>query len=134
AAVVQVASGATVSVVARGVRAPLAEVDLSGMAEAEALAEVSRLAEEDHAAGFELSEAPLLRFSLIRLGPERHRLVITNHHILMDGWPMRDMGGELAALYATGGDAGGCGRPTPCWDDLACLSGPEPAQPGQARP
>src|SRR5439155_8757835 len=88
AAFVQVASGATVSVVARDVQAPLVEVDLSHMDEAEALAEAGRLAEADHAAGFELSQAPLLRFTLIRLGPDRHRLVITNHHILMDGWSM----------------------------------------------
>src|SRR5437899_2992359 len=55
AAFVQVASGATVSVVARDVRPALAEVDLSSLAEAEALAEAARLAEEDHAAGFELA-------------------------------------------------------------------------------
>src|SRR5205807_9146527 len=61
AAFVQVSSGATVQVIARGVTVPLAEVDLSHMAEAEALAEAGRLAEEDHAAGFDLSEAPLLR-------------------------------------------------------------------------
>src|SRR5205823_9853515 len=73
AAFVQVASGATVSVVARDVEAPLVQVDLSQRQEAEALAEAARLAEEDHAAGFELSQAPLLRFSLMRLGPERHR-------------------------------------------------------------
>src|SRR5207302_8900637 len=36
AAFVQVSSGATVQVIARGVTAPLAEVDLSGMDEAEA--------------------------------------------------------------------------------------------------
>src|SRR5207244_2334635 len=104
AAFVQVASGATVSVVARDVRPALAEVDLSSLAEAEALAEAARLAEEDHAAGFELSQAPLLRFSLMRLGPERHRLVITNHHILMDGWSMPVLLVELAALYESGGD------------------------------
>src|SRR5205085_10850502 len=113
AAFVQVASGATVSVVAREVEAPLVEVDLSHIEEAEALAEAGRLAEADHAAGFELSQAPLLRFTLIRLGPDRHRLVITNHHILMDGWSMPVMVGELAALYASGGDDGGLGRPTP---------------------
>jgi len=132
AAFVQVASGATVSVVAREVEAPLVEVDLSHMEEAEALAEAGRLAEADHARGFELSEAPLLRFTLIRLGPDRHRLVITNHHILMDGWSMPVMVGELAALYASGGDDGGLGRPTPYRDYLAWLSRQDAAQARQA--
>src|SRR5437764_2498091 len=132
AAFVQVASGATVSVVAREVEAPLVEVDLSAMEEAEALAEAGRLAEADHARGLELSEAPLLRFTLIRLGPDRHRLVITNHHILMDGWSMPVMVGELAALYASGGDDGGLGRPTPYRDYLAWLSRQDAAQARQA--
>src|SRR5436305_9953533 len=132
AAFVQVASGATVSVVAREVELPLVEVDLSAMEEADALAEAGRLAEADHARGFELSEAPLLRFTLIRLGPDRHRLVITNHHILMDGWSMPVMVGELAALYASGGDDGGLGAATPYRDYLAWLSRQDAAQARQA--
>src|SRR2546427_222042 len=132
AAFVQVASGATVSVVARDVRPALAEVDLSSLAEAEALAEAARLAEEDHAAGFELSQAPLLRFSLIRLGPERHRLIITNHHILMDGWSMPVLLGELAALYESGGDDEALGAATPYRDYLAWLSRQDAAAAGEA--
>jgi len=121
AAFVQVSSGATVAVVGRGVTLPLVEVDLSGMAEAEALAEAGRLAEEDHAAGFDLSQAPLLRFTLVRLGPQRHRLVMTNHHILIDGWSVPVLFGELAALYASGGDDAPLGRVTPYRDYLAWL-------------
>src|SRR3989475_4823718 len=132
AAFVQVASGATVGVVARDVRAPLVEVDLSALGEAEALAEAARLAGQDHARGFELSEAPLLRFLLIRLGPQRHRLVITNHHLLIDGWSMPVLVGELAALYASGGDGGALGAVTPYRDYLAWLGRQDAAAAGEA--
>src|SRR2546426_10252604 len=48
AAFVQVASGATVGVVARDVRAPLVEVDLPALGGAEAPAGAARLAGEGH--------------------------------------------------------------------------------------
>src|SRR2546427_740548 len=84
------------------------------------------------ARAFELSEAPLLRFLLIRRGPERHRLVITNHHILMDGWSMPELVGELAALYASGGDGGALGAVTPYRDYLAWLGRQDAAAAGEA--
>ena len=48
---------------------------------------------------------PLLRFALIRLSADEHRLVLTNHHILMDGWSMPVLVRELLTLYARHGDA-----------------------------
>ncbi|HSK75118.1 MAG TPA: amino acid adenylation domain-containing protein, partial [Thermoanaerobaculia bacterium] len=46
-----------------------------------------------------LSEAPLLRFSLIRLGRE-HGLIWTAHHLLMDGWSLPLLVQELQSVYA----------------------------------
>ncbi|WP_271537163.1 non-ribosomal peptide synthetase, partial [Bradyrhizobium sp. CCBAU 45321] len=48
-----------------------------------ALADVSR---QEQAAGFDLSRPPLQRVRLIRLGDDRHWLIWTHHHILLDGW------------------------------------------------
>ncbi|MCA1359979.1 non-ribosomal peptide synthase/polyketide synthase [Bradyrhizobium sp. IC3069] len=48
-----------------------------------ALADVSR---QEQAAGFDLSRPPLQRVRLIRLGNDRHWLIWTHHHILLDGW------------------------------------------------
>ena len=48
-----------------------------------ALADVSR---QEQAAGFDLSKPPLQRVRLIRLGEDRHWLIWTHHHILLDGW------------------------------------------------
>src|SRR6476646_3531436 len=40
----------------------------------------------DQAAGFVLSQPPLLRCTLVRLGERRWRLLFGNHHALMDSW------------------------------------------------
>ena len=60
---------------------------------------------------------------LVRLGPAGHRLVLTNHHILIDGWSLPLLVGELFAAYAAGGDAGGLPPVTPYRDYLALLAG-----------
>lgn len=41
---------------------------------------------DDEAVPFELTVAPLMRFTLVRLGEERHRLLWSLHHALADGW------------------------------------------------
>ena len=61
-------AGEAVQVVAREVVLPWREVDLSGLAEDEALAEVERLAGVERGKRFDLSVAPLLRLLLVRLG------------------------------------------------------------------
>ncbi|XUM24979.1 amino acid adenylation domain-containing protein [Bradyrhizobium oligotrophicum S58] len=37
---------------------------------------------------FRFDGTPLLRLMLLRLAPERHALVISNHHVLLDGWSL----------------------------------------------
>ncbi|GGS36128.1 non-ribosomal peptide synthetase [Actinokineospora fastidiosa] len=54
----------------------------------------------DRAERFDLTRPPLIRFTLVKRGPGRHTLVMTNHHILVDGWSMPIMVRELFQLYA----------------------------------
>ncbi|MET3457534.1 non-ribosomal peptide synthase/polyketide synthase [Pseudomonas kilonensis] len=54
----------------------------------------------DLARGFDLTQAGLLRVTLIQLSDERHHLIFTNHHILMDGWSSAQMLGEVLQRYA----------------------------------
>ncbi|MEU1150727.1 amino acid adenylation domain-containing protein [Streptomyces sp. NPDC005863] len=56
---------------------------------------------------FDPARPPLIRFLLSRVGPAEHKLVITNHHALLDGWSMPLVGRALLALYAelSGGPA-----------------------------
>ncbi|MET0650677.1 MAG: amino acid adenylation domain-containing protein, partial [Pyrinomonadaceae bacterium] len=82
----------------RPFRLPVREVppDAGHLAEAEVL----RLAAEEAARPFDLTEGPLLRVSLFRLKPDAHILVLAVHHIISDGWSMGVLVRELSALYA----------------------------------
>ncbi|MFD7663920.1 amino acid adenylation domain-containing protein [Streptomyces sp. NPDC059788] len=115
-------SGDAVQVVAREVELPWREADVSGLGGAEADAEAERLAARERAERFDPAVPPLLRLLLIRLGTERHRLVITSHHVLMDGWSMPVLLNELTTVYAADGDAGGLPRAARYRDYLAWLN------------
>ena len=101
--------------------APWRLLDLSSLDEATRASEANRIVAEDRAARFDLAAAPLLRFALLRLGARQHRLVLTNHHLLMDGWSAPVLVRELLALYASRGDAAALPRLTPYRDYLAYL-------------
>jgi len=49
---------------------------------------------------FDLSQAPLLRAHVLRIGENRHLLVLLIHHIVADGWSLGVIERELSALYA----------------------------------
>ena len=53
----------------------------------------------DRQAGFSLNEAPLLRATLIQTGLNDRCIVLTSHHILLDGWSMSLLLGELGVIY-----------------------------------
>lgn len=48
---------------------------------------------------FDLLNAPALRVRWFRLGPEEHRLLVTMHEILLDGWGATVLFQRLAELY-----------------------------------
>jgi len=96
----QLVSGETVQVVVGEVDIPWREADVSHLGEADAAAEVERLLAEDQARRFDVTRAPLLRLMLIRLGEGRHRLVVTTHHVLLDGWSTPIILGEMSTGYA----------------------------------
>ncbi len=114
-------SGETVQVIAREAALPWRAEDLSRLAEADALSEAGRLAEDERSRRFDPAVAPLLRLLLIRLGDERHRLVLTSHHVVMDGWSMAVLFNELPAVYAADGTTHGLPRTTSYRDYLVWL-------------
>ncbi|MFF4011887.1 amino acid adenylation domain-containing protein, partial [Streptomyces sp. NPDC001717] len=109
-----------VQVVVPEVVLPWREADLSGLSEADAEAEAGRLARAEQAR-FDLATPPLLRVLLVRLGAGRHRLFVTLHHIVLDGWSLPVLFGELSELYAARGDAGGMPPVTSYREYLAWL-------------
>ncbi|RVW00523.1 amino acid adenylation domain-containing protein [Rhodococcus spongiicola] len=63
-------------------------------------AEADRVLAEDRARRFDMGTAPLFRALLMRMGDDGYRLVLTYHHILLDGWSMPLLVRELLELYA----------------------------------
>ncbi len=58
-----------------------------------------RLCAAERAAVCDLAEGPVLRAALIRTAADRHQLVLTNHHIVLDGWSLPILLGEIFAGY-----------------------------------
>ncbi|MFH8707046.1 amino acid adenylation domain-containing protein [Streptomyces rubrogriseus] len=114
-------NGAWAQLVLHEVDLPWQDADLSTLPEEERRAEADRLAAADRARRFDLGRPPLLRFTAIRLSADRVRLVMTNHHIVLDGWSMPVLLRELMALYAAEGDASALPRVRPYRDYLAWL-------------
>ncbi|HEV2681081.1 MAG TPA: amino acid adenylation domain-containing protein, partial [Rhodanobacter sp.] len=63
-----------------------------------------------------------LRFTLIRLSPQRYRMLFTHHHVLLDGWSMPILLPELFAIYHAGGDHRALPYVRPYRDYLAWLA------------
>ncbi|MGH3913753.1 MAG: amino acid adenylation domain-containing protein, partial [Pseudonocardiaceae bacterium] len=114
-------SGQPVQIIARQVTLPWHELDLTGLAQEQQQIALARLLTEDRARPFDLARPPLLRLTLVRLGAQQHRLVLTNHHILLDGWSMAVLVGELWMLYAQRGNSTGLGRVRSYRDYLSWL-------------
>ncbi|KOG47215.1 hypothetical protein ADK38_45900, partial [Streptomyces varsoviensis] len=48
---------------------------------------------------FDLARPPLLCLTLLKLGDAHHRLVLSNHHLLLDGWSLPVLVRELFQFY-----------------------------------
>ncbi|MBB0228019.1 non-ribosomal peptide synthetase [Streptomyces calidiresistens] len=96
-----------VQVVPREFETPVVVHDLSGPDEEERAARLAELVAAEESVRFDLADPPLLRFTVVRLGEHTWRLMFCCHHILLDGWSMPLVLGELFELYRRGGDATG---------------------------
>ena len=75
-------------------------IDLRHLPAADREAEAKRLAVEDSLKLFQLSEGPLFRALLVHLTDNEHRLILTLHHIIFDGYSIyRVLLPEVATLY-----------------------------------
>ncbi|GAC56445.1 putative non-ribosomal peptide synthetase [Gordonia hirsuta DSM 44140 = NBRC 16056] len=100
-AFVRVPSGAVVTVIVDGVRAGWREVDL-GAADRETVEErIAGIEREEKLKPFALDASPLLRVVVVRYDGGL-AVVITNHHLLFDGWSGPLVMADLLAIYGTG--------------------------------
>ncbi|WP_436534841.1 amino acid adenylation domain-containing protein [Actinoplanes sp. HUAS TT8] len=110
------AAGTAVQVVPAGAPVPFTQVTVDA-------AGFEALVADERRRRFDLEEPPLLRFVLATLGDGDHRLVLTQHHLLMDGWSgplaMRDLFASYAQI--------GVEKPRPFTDYLAWLAAQDAA-------
>jgi amino acid adenylation domain-containing protein/non-ribosomal peptide synthase protein (TIGR01720 family) len=111
-----------VQIIPRRVELPWHEVDLSEGDEPARQAALDEVMRADRVRGFDLTAPPLVRFTLVRLGGRRYRFILTNHHILLDGWSMAVLLRELFTLYIQRGDDAGLPRVTPYRDYLGWIA------------
>ncbi|MGQ0678278.1 MAG: amino acid adenylation domain-containing protein [Actinomycetota bacterium] len=92
--------GRPAQVIRPAVSLKLAFHDLSHLGADRAQAESALLIDAMNAQVFDLEAPPLLCGQVHRLGPSRHILGLTVHHLISDGWSARVMRYELAANYS----------------------------------
>ncbi|MFD3507521.1 amino acid adenylation domain-containing protein [Nocardia sp. NPDC058666] len=86
--------------------------------------EFDSIAESERRVPFVLSRGPALRVLLLNVtdAPEpRKRMILTAHHILMDGWAVAVFFQELLAVYRAGGTLDGLPAPRPYRDYIGWL-------------
>jgi amino acid adenylation domain-containing protein/non-ribosomal peptide synthase protein (TIGR01720 family) len=92
--------GQAVQIIKPSLTLTLPAEDLTGLPESERESETKRLAAQEAQAPFSLTEGPLIRAKLLRLGRQGHVLLVTVHHIVFDGWSTGVLLKEVTALYA----------------------------------
>ncbi|PWV47944.1 amino acid adenylation domain-containing protein [Nocardiopsis sp. L17-MgMaSL7] len=98
------------------------ETDLSDLPAVEARRRFEHIRVGQRERRFDLSRPPLIRHVLVHLPDDRDVLVLTFHHIVMDGWSGELYNAELMDLYLRGGDDAGLPAPRPYRDYLVWLA------------
>ncbi|MGH4018676.1 MAG: non-ribosomal peptide synthase/polyketide synthase, partial [Pseudonocardiaceae bacterium] len=90
-----------VQVVHRQVALPTTHYDWRGLSSAADRDRKLRQAlADDHAAGMDLTAAPLMRVTIADLADDQVLLVWTSHHIVLDGWSLAQVFAEVCEQYA----------------------------------
>ena len=116
------ATGAVVQVVPEDVVLGWQHVDVSSRPRVEQEREVAAAARAELDRPWHPARPPLIRFVLVTLGATEHRLVLTNHHALLDGWSMPLVCRQLFAIYDEIGGGAPAPRTAPVTDFLRWLA------------
>ncbi|WP_437656313.1 non-ribosomal peptide synthase/polyketide synthase [Sorangium sp. So ce1182] len=84
---------------AHPVELPVVDLSATPGSEADREERARLVAQEEACAPFDLARGPVLRVRLVKLAGRDHRLLVTMHHIVSDGWSMNVMMDEIGTLY-----------------------------------
>lgn len=96
----QAIDGQPVQVIAPDLTLAIHLVDLQHLPAADRATQTAALLDQEVRQPFDLTQAPLLRVTLMRLDREEHLFVLNLHHIIGDGWSFSLLTQELSTFYA----------------------------------
>lgn len=85
----------------------IAEAPIQYFSSADLVAELAKDADLEtfiaaqSAITFDLAQGPFLRFTLMETGPDQHKLLMTIHHLIADGWSIEVVWTEISRLYTS---------------------------------
>jgi amino acid adenylation domain-containing protein len=85
--------------VLRGVEMPWDERDWRGLDRPAQQAALEALMREDRERGYALNRPPATRLYVMRTADDEHRVLWSFHHLVLDGWSMSLLLGEVFRLY-----------------------------------
>ena len=94
-----ISPGHTVQIIGDAPSSLLKILDWQDVSEAQQLTAIQQFAIEEAQYRFDLTQAPLLRATLVILSQQQYVLLVTMHHIVSDGWSIGIFVRELSALY-----------------------------------
>ncbi|HKR96294.1 MAG TPA: condensation domain-containing protein, partial [Candidatus Angelobacter sp.] len=111
-----------VQIIPKDFSVPWDTLDLSALEPQERERSWTEFVKRDSLVRFDPSASPLFRFHLVRWSPKEFRLLITTHHILIDGWSTFLMIEEFQQIYKHHGNAATLPRVTAFRDYLTWLT------------
>ncbi|GLV55541.1 hypothetical protein KDH_23850 [Dictyobacter sp. S3.2.2.5] len=88
-----------VQVVQQTADLPWQELDWRGNSSVTQQGYLDELLSADRQRGFEMNQAPLLRIALLRIAHQEYYLLVTYHHLLLDGWSLAETLREVLVTY-----------------------------------
>ncbi|MEC5271177.1 non-ribosomal peptide synthetase [Caldifermentibacillus hisashii] len=91
--------GEILQLVYKNVSVSFSYKDWSHLSEEEQSRKYEKLEDIERKKEFNLEEPPLMRILLIKVGPEKHRVLWTHHHVILDGWSIPLVLKDVFAYY-----------------------------------
>jgi amino acid adenylation domain-containing protein len=86
-------------VVHESLKCGFSSIDLSNQNDAQQKAAIAEIIDREGSAAFDLVAGPLFRVILQTLGADHHRLTVTAHHLVLDGWSLAVVCQDLGHFY-----------------------------------